>query len=417
MRYPLFIGLRYLRAKRSEGFLSVITAISTGGVAVGVMTLHVVLAVMTGFEEDLRDRILGFTPHVLVSDYGESMPANPTLEARLRAADGVAAVGAYVQGQAMLASSADVAGVLLRGVRPEADGVIDFARHVRGGRVEDLARRHRVARDASGTLVELPGIILGIDLARQLGVGIGEPVSVVAPAGVPTVVGLVPKVRRFAVVGLFEAGMLEYDSALAYVALAEAQRFFALGDAVSGIEVRTTDLDEADAIAARLAGRLDFPYRVRSWRDLNHNLFAAIRLEKFVYFLVLTLIVLVAAFNIVATLVMVVMEKRRDVAILKSMGATRAAIAEIFVAKGMVIGGVGTVVGTALGLTLCALLQRYEFIRLPPGVFYTSTLPVRIIPEYIALVVGTALAICLVATLYPARQAARLLPVEAIRYD
>lgn len=416
MRYPLFIGLRYLRAKRSEGFLSLITVISTGGVAVGVMTLHVVLAVMTGFEEDLRDRILGFTPHVLVSDYGESMPANPALEARLRTVAGVAAVAPYVQGQAMLASGHDVAGVLLRGVRPEPDGVIDFARHVRGGRVEDLARRHRVRRDESGATVELPGIILGIDLARQLDVAIGEPVSVVAPAGVPTVVGLVPKVRRFAVVGLFEAGMLEYDSTLAYIALPDAQAFFNLGDAVSGIEVRTDDLDEADTVARRLAGQLDFPYRVRSWRDLNHNLFAAIRLEKFVYSLVLTLIVLVAAFNIVATLVMVVMEKRRDIAILKSMGATRAGIAEIFVAKGLVIGGLGTVAGTVIGLALCALLQRYE-LGLPPGVFYTSTLPVRIIPEYFALVILTSLVICLLATLYPARQAARLVPVEAIRYD
>ncbi len=417
MRYPLFIGLRYLRAKRSEGFLSLITAISTAGVAVGVMTLHIVLAVMTGFEEDLRDRILGFTPHVLVSDYGASMPANPVLEARLRTVDGVAAVAPYVQGQAMLASSHDVAGVLLRGVRPQPDGVIDFARHVRGGRIEDLARRHRVRRDDSGAMVELPGIILGVDLARQLDAAIGEPVSVVAPAGVPTVIGLVPKVRRFAVVGLFEAGMLEYDSALAYIALPEAQAFFNLGDAVSGIEVRTADLDDADAVAQRLAAQLDFPYQVRSWRDLNHNLFAAIRLEKFVYFLVLTLIVLVAAFNIVATLVMVVMEKRRDVAILKSMGATRAAIAEIFVAKGLVIGGLGTAVGTAAGLAVCALLQRYEFIRLPPGVFYTSTLPVRIIPEYIVLVIVTSLVICLLATVYPARQAARLVPVEAIRYD
>jgi len=416
MRYPFFIGLRYLRAKRSEGFLSLITAISTGGVAVGVMTLNVVLAVMTGFEEDLRDRILGFTPHVVVSDYGASMAADASVEDRLRAVPGVEAADAFVQGQAMLASGSEVAGVLLRGVRPRAGGAIDFSRHLRDGGIEDLAVRHAVRRDDSDARVELPGIILGTELARQLGVGVGDPISVVAPSGVPTVVGMVPKVRRFAVVGLFEAGMLEYDSALAFIGLPDAQRFFGLGDAVSGIEVRTADLDRADAVAARIAGQLDFPYKVQSWRDLNHNLFAAIRLEKFVYFLVLTLIVLVAAFNIVATLVMVVMEKRRDIAVLKSMGATRRGVAEIFVTKGLIIGGVGTIIGTTLGLGLCLLLKRYV-IDLPPGVFYTPTLPVKIYPEYFALVIAVSLLICLLATFYPARQASRLVPVEAIRYD
>jgi lipoprotein-releasing system permease protein len=414
--YPLFIGLRYLRARRNERFISLITIIATAGVAVGVMTLNVVLAVMTGFEEDLRDRILGFTPHVVVSDYGSAMPMRPELEARLQGLPGVAAVAPYVEGQAMLASSAEVAGVMLRGVRPEAHGVIDFARHVRNGRVEDLATRHAVRRDASGATVELSGIILGKELARQLGVEVGDPISVVSPAGVPTVVGLVPKVKRFAVVGLFDAGMIEYDSALAYVALPDAQRFFGLGDGVSGIEVRATELDRAEAVARQVAGALDFPYQVQSWRDRNFNLFAAIRLEKTVYFVVLLLIVLVAAFNIVAALVMVVMEKRRDIAALKSMGASRAGIAQIFLYKGLVIGGVGTAVGSVLGLVLCEALKHYAF-DLPAGVFYTSQLPVKIYPQYFALVIAVSLVIVLIATLYPARQASRLVPVEAIRYD
>ena len=414
--YPLFIGLRYLRARREERFISLITAIATGGVAVGVLTLNVVLAVMTGFEEGLRDRILGFTPHVVVSDYGGAMPARPEVEARLRALPEVAAVAPYVEGQAMLASAAEVAGVMLRGVRPEGGGVIDFGRHVTGGRVEDLASRHAVRRDDSGAMVELPGIILGIELARQLGVQVGDPVSVVSPAGVPTLVGVIPKVRRFAVVGLFDAGMIEYDSALAFVGLADAQRFFALGDGVSGLELRTTDLDHADAVARRVAGALDFPYQVQSWRDRNFNLFAAIELEKRVYFLVLLLIVIVAAFNIVAALVMVVMEKRRDIAVLKTMGATRAGIAQVFLAQALVIGGVGTALGSVLGLGLCAALRRYHF-DLPRGVFYTPTLPVKIYPEYFALVVAVSLFIVLLAAFYPARQASRLLPVEAIRYD
>jgi lipoprotein-releasing system permease protein len=209
---------------------------------------------------------------------------------------------------------------------------------------------------------------------------------------------------------------VEYDSSLAYISLADAQRFFDLGDAISGVEVRADDLAHADTVSATIAGAAGFPFQVRSWKQINYNLFSAIRLEKTVYFVVLLLIVLVAAFNIVATLVMVVMEKHKDIAVLKSMGATRGAIAQIFVYKGLVIGGVGTVAGSAAGLAICELLHKYG-IPLPKDVFYVSTVPVKIYPEYFALVVIVSLAICLLATLYPARQASRLVPVEAIRYD
>jgi lipoprotein-releasing system permease protein len=415
--YALFIGLRYLRAKRREGFISLITAIATAGVAIGVMTLNVVLAVMTGFEEDLRDRILGFTPHVLVTGYGASMPEDPTLLARLRAVPRVVVAAPYVQGQAMLSSAANVAGVMLRGVEPVSGGAIDFARHLRSGRIDDLAETHEVKRDASGATVRLPGIILGKELARQLDVQRGDPVNLVSPVAIPTAIGPVPKVRRFAVVGLFDVGMVEYDSALAYINLADAQRFFGLGTAVSGVEIRTADLERADAVAVDVARAAGFAYRVRDWKEMNHNLFSAIKLETTVYFVVLLLIVLVAAFNIVATLVMVVMEKRKDIAVLKSMGATRAGIARIFIYKGLVIGAVGTVAGSVLGFALCELLRRYAFVTLPKDVFYVSTLPVKIYPQYFALVVAVSLVICLLATLYPARQASRLVPVEAIRYE
>jgi lipoprotein-releasing system permease protein len=416
MPYSLFIGLRYLRAKRREAFISLITVIATAGVAIGVLTLNVVLAVMTGFEEDLRDRILGFTPHVLVTGYGASMPNDPTLATRLRAVAGVLVAEPYVQGQAMLSSAANVAGIMLRGVEPVPGGAIDFARHLRVGRIEDLAETRQVVRDASGATVQLPGIILGKELARELDVQPGDPVNVVSPVAIPTAIGPVPKVKRFAVVGLFEAGMIEYDSALAYISLADAQRFFGLGDAITGIEVRTNDLDRADAVATAIAGAIGFDHQVRSWKDTNATLFSAIKLETTVYFVVLLLIVMVAAFNIVATLVMVVMEKRKDIAVLKSMGATRAGIAQIFIYKGLVIGGVGTVSGSAAGLGVCELLRTYG-IPLPKDVFYVSTVPVKIYPEYFALVVAVSLAMCLLATLYPARQASRLAPVEAIRYD
>jgi lipoprotein-releasing system permease protein len=416
MPYPLFIGLRYLRAKRREAFISLITVIATAGVAIGVLTLNVVLAVMTGFEEDLRDRILGFTPHVLVTGYGAAMPNDPSLVTRLRAVSGVLVAEPYVQGQAMLSSAANVAGIMLRGVEPVPGGAIDFARHLRVGRIEDLAEAREVVRDAGGATVRLPGIILGKELARELDVQPGDPVNVVSPVAIPTVIGPVPKVKRFAVVGLFEAGMIEYDSALAYISLADAQHFFGLGDAITGIELRTDNLDRADAVATVIAGAIGFDHQVRSWKDTNATLFSAIKLETTVYFVVLLLIVMVAAFNIVATLVMVVMEKRKDIAVLKSMGATRAGIAQIFIYKGLVIGGVGTVTGSVAGLGVCELLRTYG-IPLPKDVFYVSTVPVKIYPEYFALVVAVSLAMCLLATLYPARQASRLAPVEAIRYD
>jgi lipoprotein-releasing system permease protein len=415
-RYPFFIGVRYLRAKRREGFISLITVIATAGVAIGVMTLNVVLAVMTGFEEDLRDRILAFTPHVLVTGHDASMPDDRAFLETLRAMPDVVAAAPYVQGQAMLSNATNVAGVMLRGVEPVAGGAIDFGRHLRVGRIEDLAATHAVQRDASGATVQLPGIILGKELARQLDVQPGDPVNLVSPVAIPTAIGLVPKVKRFAVVGLFDAGMVEYDSALAYVSLADAQRFFDLGDAISGVEVRTDDLEHADRVAGTIRHAVGVPHRVRDWKEMNHNLFSAIKLEKTVYFVVLLLIVLVAAFNIVATLVMVVMEKRKDVAVLKSMGATRSGIAQIFIYKGLAIGSVGTVVGSAAGLAACELLRTYGF-PLPKDVFYVSTVPVKIYPEYFALIVGVSLAICLLATLYPARQASRLVPVEAIRYD
>ncbi len=316
----------------------------------------------------------------------------------------------------MVSSAANVAGVMLRGVQPDAQGAIDFGRHLRAGRIDDLAVTHEVRRDASGAMVELPGIILGKELARELDVQPGDPISVVSPVAIPTAIGPVPKVRRFAVVGLFEAGMLEYDSALAFINLADAQRFFGLEDAVTGIEVRTADLDRADSVAAEIARVVGITHQVRSWKDSNATLFSAIKLETTVYFVVLLLIVLVAAFNIVATLVMVVMEKSKDIAVLKSMGATRAGIAQIFIYKGLVIGGVGTLCGSAAGLAVCELLGTYG-IPLPKDVFYVSTLPVKIYPEYFALVVAVSLAICLLATLYPARQASRLVPVEAIRYE
>ncbi|MBI4515257.1 MAG: lipoprotein-releasing ABC transporter permease subunit [Deltaproteobacteria bacterium] len=418
MRYELFIGLRYLRAKRKEAFISLITVISMIGVMIGVMTLNIALAIMTGFEEDLRDRILGFNPHVIVLSYSGSMAEPQSVVDRVLPVAGVMAAEPFIYGQVMLSTQQNVSGVVVRGVLPAPGGTVDLERHLSQGHVAELAKLHPVQRDPGvGGTVELPGIILGKELARQLNLAPGDAVSVVSPMGTPSAAGLVPRVKRFVVVGFFNSGMSEYDASLAYVSLREAQRFFDLGEAVTGIEVRVRDLYDADQVAAALSRELGFPYRVRDWMEVNHNLWSALKLEKTVYFIVLLLIILVAAFNIVATLIMVVMEKRKDIAILKSMGATAAGVGRIFVYKGFIVGVVGTLLGNLAGYVSCVVLKHYEFIKLPPDVFYVSTVPVRMYPEYFAAVTLASLLICLLATIYPARQAARLVPVDVIRYE
>jgi lipoprotein-releasing system permease protein len=373
---------------------------------------------MTGFEEDLRDRILGFNPHVLVMSLGGTVQDYPGLMERIGAVPGVTRVAPFVHGQVMISSGENVAGILIRGVLPVRGGADELQAHLREGDVHSLAVRHAVPlSDGRGATVELPGIILGKELAHQFDVGVGDPVTLVSPIGTPSAVGLVPRVKRFVYVGTFDSGMSEYDSGLAYISLTEAQRFFGLEDKVIGLDVRVEDMYRAREIGGQIAATLGFPYRVRDWMEMNHNLFAALKLEKTVYFMVLLLIILVGAFSIVATLIMVVMEKRKDVAILKSMGATRGGIGRIFVCKGLVIGGLGTAIGSLAGYLGCVALQRYHFIDLPPGVFYVSTVPVKMYAEYFAAVAVASMVICLLATIYPALQAARLAPVDVIRYE
>lgn len=417
MRYELFIGLRYLRAKRKEAFISLITVISVLGVMLGVMTLNIALAIMTGFEEDLRDRILGFNPHVLVLHSGGSFGDYREIAERVEKIQDVEAVGPFIFGQVMLSSGDQVAGAIVRGLDPNGTEVTDVRRHLRDGKLEDLARSFEVKLDDEGHVVRLPGLIVGKDAAQQLGLTIGAVVSVISPQANPTAIGMLPRIKRFVVAGVFNSGMSEYDSSLVYMSLAEAQKFFEMGDAVTGLEVRGRALYAADQLSERIFKELGFPFRVRNWMEINHNLFSALQLEKTVYFIVLLLIVLVAGFNIIATLIMVVMEKRKDIAILKSMGATQSSVARIFVFKGMIIGSVGTVLGSVTGYVACWALRRYEFIDLPEGVFYVNTVPVRIYPEYFAVVALSSLVICLLATIYPARQASRLAPVDVIRYE
>jgi len=414
MSYELFIGLRYLKAKRKQTFISLITFISIGGVMVGVTALIVVLAVMNGFKEDLRDKILGVTSHVVISRFDGPMADYRNVMAQVEKIPGVTAATPFIYSQVLISSGQAVSGAVLRGFDPETAGkVISLVRNLRGANLEELSRREE-RPDQQG----LPPILLGNELAKNLGVARGDPLTVISPLGRLTPLGQVPRSQVFRVAGIFESGMYEYDSSLVYVPLATAQSFLGLGDKVTGIELRVEDIYQADRVAWN-AGKLlgGFPFWSRDWMSMNRNLFSALKLEKIVMFVILTLIILVAAFNIISTLIMVVMEKTRDIAILKSMGATKQSIMAIFMIEGLVIGLVGTLLGLVGGFGLCKLLATYQFVQLPRDVYYISTLPVKIDALDVTLTALAAIVISLVATLYPAWQASRLEPAEAIRYE
>lgn len=416
MRYELFIGLRYLHARRRETFISLITVISVLGVMIGVMTLNVVMAVMTGFEEVLRDRLLGINAHVALVKPGDYLTGYQSLIDRVMEVNGVLAAAPSVYGQVMVTSGGRVSGVVVRGIDPDRiNGVIDIQRYIKEGSLQAL-KTPRVLQ-VEGRPVSLPGAILGKRLAGQLRVMVGDPIQVVSPLGTPTAMGVIPKVRRFVVAGLFDSGMHEYDNTLVYMNLSDAQRFFELGDAATSIEIRVQDVYQAQDVAKRIQQRLGLPYWTEDWSRLWPNLFSALRLEKTVYFLVLLLMVLIGAFNIISTLIMVVMEKKKDIAILQSMGATRRSIRMIFLIKGCVIGTVGTLLGVLFGYGICLLIERYQFIELPKDVFLISTVPVRIYLSNFVLVGLASFLICLLASIYPARHAAKLDPVEIIRYE
>ncbi len=420
MRYELFISLRYLRAKRREAFISLITLISILGVTISVTTLDIALSITTGFENDLRTRILGFTPHVIVTSYGGPVADPAKLMEPILATKGVVAAAPYVYVQAMVSYGSAVTGVFIRGVEPErANDVVDVARFLKQGSFAEMGQPHtlKVHEQGEEREVTLSGVVIGVELAKQLGAGVGSAITVVLPVGTPSSLGMVPRIKRFAVVGLFDSGMAEFDSSLVYMTLADAQALVGLKDKVTGIEIRTDHIEDAHLVASRLqSSGLGFPYEARDWMEMNRNVFVALRLEKLVYFIVLSLMLVVAGFTILATLIMVVMEKRKDIAILKSMGATDGSIARIFVFKGLVIGLVGAVLGNAGGLGISWLISQYK-LPLPHGVFFTETVPVDIVPGYFVAVTIAAFFVCLCVTLYPASRAARVAPVDVIRYE
>jgi lipoprotein-releasing system permease protein len=411
VNFEWFVCLRYLKAKRKHGFISLISLISIAGVMVGVMALIVVLAVMTGFTSEFRDKILGINSHVVVQNYTGNISGYEEVAAKVRAVEGVSGVTPYLYSQAMITSGEGGTGAVLRGLDPAtAPGVLNLEKNLRKGSIADLLPGQ------SDGLRRLPGIILGRELAAQLHVSVHDRVRLISASGPLTPMGVLPKVSTCQVVGIFETGMYEYDSALAYVSLETAQRFFDLPGAVHGLEVKTFDLNQADQIAKRIEQALGPNFFAKDWMRMNRNIFSALQLEKTALSVIMALVVMVAAFNIVSTLIMVVMEKNKDIAILKAMGATSGSIMRIFIYEGLIIGLAGTLLGVLGGLGLCAILSRYQFIKLP-DVYPISTLPVLVLPSDVIFIALAATVITLVATLYPSWQAAKVDPAVALRYE
>jgi len=411
MSFEYFIGARYLRAKQKQAFVSLISILSIAGVMVGVMALIVVIAVMNGFDADLKARILGGQAHIVLMRHGSAFKQYGLVLEQALKTQGVEAATPYIITQGMLRSKSGAVGAVVRGIDPQTAGQVMKT-------LEQVALTDVSAKSNSEKATrEVPGIILGKELARNLGVIEGEMIHLMSPRGMLSPIGHIPAMKQFKVTGFFQSGMYEYDQTFAFIHLKDAQRMLRMGDSVTGIDIRVTDIYRARDIADRLIAKLGFPYWARDWMQMNKNLFRALKMERWVMAIILILIVLVAAFNIASSLIMLVMGKTRDIAILKAMGATTKSIRKIFVFSGMVIGSVGTVLGTLLGLLLCTLLKHYDIYELTGDIYYfTTTLPVKIEFLWVIGIVAAAMLICFLATLYPARQAAKLDPVEAIRY-
>ena len=436
MSFPFFIAKRYLTARSKRTFISIISLMSVMGVAIGVAALVIVMSVYNGVTEEMREKILGANPHVVVlasqpdafdppaevrQDSAESLPllkeetggqdaprsVTPILE-RVQSVPGIVSATPFLYAEVLLSTPYGATGLVVRGIDPhQAAEAMPMLRNLQKGSVANLERESGPA-----------GILVGHELASRFKLRVGSRVNLMSPAGQRTTAGFVPKLKSFRVEGIFKSGMSDFDSRLAYVALPAAQDLMGYpAGRISGIEAFVEDPYKAKEAGAAVSEKLGWPFYARNWIDMNANLFAALQLERFGMFVVLVMVILVGSFSIITSLVMLVMEKTRDIAILMSMGATARDVRRIFKLQGAIIGAVGTVIGYVLGIILALLLKKYQFIELPPDVYMMDTLPVIIDPLDLAVIGAVSMLMCYLATIYPARKASGLVPAEALRYE
>lgn len=427
MSFEFFISKRYLRAKRKQIFVSVITFISVFGIFLGVAALIIVLSVMNGFEEELRTKILDFKSHIeLTTDMTGPMKNYQDVRQQVDATDGVVASAPFILGQAMIRNEKGVTGLAIRAMNiPEASSVISLGK-INDGDFEYLNKIPRkILEKLPAEERNLEGIVIGKELARNMGIFLYDVVTILSPVSIPTPMGMLPRMANFIVVGIFESGFYEYDLAFAYMSLESCQKFFQVDDTVTGLYIKVNDIYKADAIAQNIQRELGFPFRAYSWMKMNKNLFSALKVERRVMFIILSLIVLVAAFNIISALIMIVMEKNKDIAILKSMGATSQSIMRVFIYQGMIIGFFGTLLGCIAGLTIASNLQEislfvekmFHFKVLPSDVYYLSAIPSKVdYSDVMIIVIGTII-LCFISTIYPSLRASKTDPAEALRYE
>ncbi len=407
--YEIFVSLRYLKTKKRYGTISLNTFISIAGVVIGVATSIITLAVMTGFQGYFRDKILSAMPHIVVLEFtGTGMNDEKAVEDKIKKVPHVTATTPFIYAQSMITTKERMQGVVVRGIDPSTEvKVTDLAKNMIAGTLQDLDR----------TLKTQPGIIIGEDLARKLGVSVGDTVTMVNPLGEETPLGMVPKMRKFQVAGLFDAGMYDYNTGFVYISLRDAQQFFDMPGRVSGVQVRVDEIYNADRISSSIQAAAGYPYYTRNWMEMNKNFFSALLLEKIGMSLILIVIIIVASFNIVGTLTMIVMEKSREIAILKSMGSSAQSIVKIFMFAGLAIGCVGTAIGVVIGYGAVVILTKSDIVSLPKDVYQVSHLPLSTSGLDVLFISLTALGISFLATLYPSWQAARQDPVEVLRYE
>jgi len=412
MSYEWMIALRYLRARRRQIFISVITLISILGVMVGVAALIVVISVMVGAQEDIKEKILGANSHLTVLSYQGRLENYQDAVKKIEEIPEVVSASPYIESQVMLLSGAQVVGAVIRGVDPDsALKATTIGAQMLSGKLDYLKPGAFAGEE------QLPGIAIGQDLSTLLGAGYGDVVSVISPLGALSPMGLAPSARRFRIVAVFKFGFYEVDSGFVFISLQEAQSFLHAPNQADGIEVKLKDLYRANLVAKEIESKLGFPFWARTWIEAHKPLFAALKVEQMAFSIILALILLVAGLNIISTLVMMVMEKYRDIAILKSMGATDRSVMKIFMYQGLVIGIVGTILGVIAGSLLCWLQIRYQIARINPEVYQFAAIPMKLEWQNVAWISAFAILTSFLSTIYPARQAAKMNPAESLRYE